>query len=78
MYKPYELNAISNEAKEFANNTLKASSHFYKLMKMMANTLIYNLENVARLFFLKPTLRIKKAPGVFEEVNSRPPPGRMF
>lgn len=78
MYKQYELDAFSNEAKEFANNTLKASSHFFRLVKMMMNNLIFGLENILRLFFLKPNLRIKKAPGVFEELNSHPPPGRMF
>tara|TARA_R110002049_G_scaffold223499_2_gene395161 strand:- start:571 stop:822 length:252 start_codon:yes stop_codon:yes gene_type:complete len=69
-----ELSAISSEAKEFAKNLNKASMNFLALVKISLKRSAYYINNVLRLFFLRPKVKRMIKPGVFEEVNFHPPP----
>lgn len=67
MQKSYELHAFSYEAREFADNALRASKNFSKLVSLAFNGLTS--------FVGRPKLMKKVGPGVFEEVEPGPPPG---
>lgn len=67
MQKSYGLNAFSYEAREFADNVLRASKNFLKLASLSADAFL--------AFAGRPKLMKKVGPGVFEEVEPGPPPG---
>ena len=67
MQKSLGLNAFSYEAREFAENILRASKNLYALISMVFEGLI--------AFLGKPKMKRQIDPGVFEDVESAPPPG---
>lgn len=67
MQKSYGLNAFSYEAREFADNFLRASKNLFNLLSILSDGFI--------AFIGRPKIKRKLGPGVFEEIEPGPPPG---